>query len=407
MSPGRYFRLGLEGARSLWDIRLYALLMMAGLIIGIAAVTVIYEMGEGVRAQVQGFMQNMGFGADAFYVRSGGGVLGFRHGRSRTLTLTLDDVADLGRISGVTMVVPHQAIRGKDVTHQGKHTSTRILATTPDYSTARLWPVKSGRFIDHRDVENRSRVAVIGGTTALELFPGKSPLGQTIRVGKVPVTVIGVLASKGASPRGHDRDDRIIMPLSTAQRRISGEDKLSGIRVNLARDADKDMVVAEAKNLLRYRHKLVPQAPDDFMIITPEALLEMITRQSRAMVLMLTMISGVSLLVAGIVIMNIMLVTVTERAREIGVRRALGARRRDVMAQFLMEAIIVALAGGACGLGLGLALSRAVTWALDLPTSFSLQGFAVSFGFSAAVGLIFGLLPARRAALLPPLETLR
>jgi putative ABC transport system permease protein len=364
-------------------------------------------MGEGVRQRVQTYMQSMGFGADAFFIRSGGGSLRFRHGRSLTFTLTMEDAADLRRISGVTLVVPDQIVGRKDVTYLGKHTSTRIMATTPEYAQARLWPVKSGRFIDRKDMEQRARVAVIGTSTAQELFPGKSSLGKVIRVGKMPFTVIGVLASKGSSRRGHDRDDRVIMPLSTAQKRISGEEKVTGIRVNLARTADKDLVVAEARSLLRANHRLAPQAPEDFTIVTPEALLEMITRQSRAMVFMLTMISGVSLLVAGIVIMNIMLVTVSERAREIGVRRALGARRRDVMAQFLMEAIIVALAGGACGLGLGLALSRAVTWGLSLPTSFSTQGFAVSFGFSAAVGLIFGLLPARKAALLPPLETLR
>lgn len=407
MSPARLLRLTLEGARSLWDIRLYALLMMAGLIIGIAAVTVIYEMGEGVRMRVQGLMENMGFGADAFYIRSGGGVLGFRRGGSRTLSLTLEDADDLRRLHGVALVVPHQNIRGKDVSYGSNHTNTRILATTKDYSQARLWPVRSGRFIDDKDFQARARVAVLGASTAAELFPGQSPLGQTIRVGKVPFKVIGVLSSKGASPRGHDRDDRIMIPLSTAQRRISGEDKLSGLRVNLERGEDKDVVVAEARDLLRTRHRLVPQAPDDFMIITPEALLEMITRQSRAMVFMLTMISGVSLLVAGIVIMNIMLVTVSERAREIGVRRALGARRRDIMTQFLMEALIVALTGGACGLGLGLLLARVATWGLDMPTALSFDGFAVSFIFSAAVGLIFGLLPARRAALLPPLETLR
>jgi putative ABC transport system permease protein len=407
MKIARLVRLALEGARSLWDIRLYALLMMAGLIIGIAAVTVIYEMGEGVRMRVQGLMENMGFGADAFYIRSGGGALGFRRGGSRKLSLTLDDAADLRRLHGVVMVVPHQSIRQKDISFRGKHTATRILATTPEYSPARLWPVISGRFIDQKDMESRARVAVLGTTTATELFHDESPLGQTIRIGNVPFVVIGVLSSKGASPHGGDRDDRIMMPLSTAQRRITGEDKLSGMRVNLVHGADKDAVVAEAKAMLRSRHRLAPDAPDDFMIITPEALLEMITRQSRAMVFMLTVISGVSLLVAGIVIMNIMLVTVSERAREIGVRRALGARKRDIMAQFLMEAVTVALAGGACGLGLGLLLARAATWGLDLPTALSVQGFVVSFLFSAGVGLFFGLLPARRAASLPPLETLR
>lgn len=407
MSMSRFMRLAAEGARALWDIRLYSILMMTGLIIGIASVTVIYEMGEGVRVRVQGLMQTMGFGADAFFIRSGGGALGFRRGGSRTLSLTLEDMADLRRLHGVAMVVPMQVIPRKDVSHGSRHASTRVFATTSEYAQTRNWPVQSGRFLDDKDQKTRARVAVLGKSLALELFPGKSPLGQSIRLGKVPFTVIGVLASKGASPRGGDRDDRIMIPLSTSQRRITGEDKLMGIRVNLTPGADKDLVVADAKELLRIRHGLVPQAPDDFLIITPEALLEMITRQSRSMVFMLTVISGVSLLVAGIVIMNIMLVTVSERAREIGVRRALGARKRDIMVQFLLEAVAISLAGGACGLALGLLLGRVVTWGLDLPTALSFQGFAVSFGFSAAVGLLFGLWPARRAASLPPLETLR
>jgi putative ABC transport system permease protein len=407
MSPSRLIRLAAEGASALWGIRLYAVLMMTGLIIGIAAVTVIYEMGEGVRARVQGLMETMGFGADAFYIRAGGGKLGFRRGGSRKLSLTMGDVADLKRLDGVTLVVPHQVIRRKDVSIGSRHASTRMFGTTPEYILARRWPMGSGRFFDDKDLKTKARVAVLGASLADELFPGQSPLGRTIRVGKVPFSVIGVLSSKGASPRGGDRDDRLMIPLTTSQRRITGDDKPSGLRVGVARWADKNGVVAEARELLRDRHRLAPQAPDDFMIITPEALLEWITRQSRSMVFMLTIISGVSLLVAGIVIMNIMLVTVSERAREIGIRRAMGARRRDIMAQFLLEAVGISLAGGACGLGLGLLLARAVTWGLDLPTAFSLQGFAVSFVFSACVGLIFGLWPARRAALLPPMETLR
>lgn len=407
MSLSRLLRMAAEGARSLWDIRLYAFLMMAGLIIGIAAVTVIYEMGEGVRARVQGLMENMGFGADAFYIRSGGASLGFRHGGQGRLTLTLEDSDALRRLVGVTLVTPHQSIRNKDVSHGGRHTSVRLIGTTPDYAPARRWDMRSGRFFTQEDLAARQRVAVLGSTTVKELFAGQSPLGRTIKVGGVPFTVVGVLAPKGVSHRGGDRDDRVMVPLTTAQRRISGEDKVSGLRVNLRGDADKDALVAEARILLRQRHRLAPEAPDDFTIITPEALLEMITRQSQAMVFMLTVISGVSLLVAGIVIMNIMLVTVSERAREIGVRRALGARRRDIMAQFLLEAVVIALVGGACGLALGLILARVVTWGLDMPTALSAKGFVVSFSFSAAVGLIFGLWPARRAALLPPLETLR
>jgi putative ABC transport system permease protein len=267
--------------------------------------------------------------------------------------------------------------------------------------------VSQGHFFTDQDLAKRGRVAVLGDTTAQELFQNANPLGRMIRINRVPFTVIGVLSTKGASFRGNDRDDRILVPLTTAQRRLSKVDRYSGLRVNLLPWADKAAAVAEAERLLREGHQLPPEALDDFMVVTPEALAGMLTRQSRSMVFMLTFISAVSLLVAGMVIMNIMLVAVTERTREIGLRRALGARRGDITLQFLFESILVALVGGACGLGLGMLLSRSVVLVLDLPVAFSPEGLAVSFLFSSTVGLVFGLLPARRAAALPPAECVR
>ncbi len=405
----RFLRLLGEAGRSLWGQRTYALLMMIGLVIGISSVTVIYEMGEGVRHRVVGMMSNMGFGADAFFIAAGGGRLGFRRRSAASApNLTAEDVAAIARLDNTAYVVPQVNLRGERISHQDRHTMSRVWGVPPEYAPSRRWDMHAGRFLIPRDEQLKRRVAVLGFTTAQELFGEQSALGRQIRLGSVPLTVVGVLAPKGGvGGSGRHRDDRVLVPMSTAQRRLSKQDKINAVRVNLHDPERRPETVAEVAELLRQRHRLAPGVPDDFTIITPEALVTLITRQSRSMVVMLTFISAVSLFVSGIVIMNIMLVAVSERAHEIGVRRAVGARRADIMGQVLCESVLVALAGGVCGLGLGLLLSRALSAALDVPTAFSAPGFALSFLFSAGVGLVFGVFPARKAANLAPVEALR
>lgn len=403
----RGLRLFKQALVSLWAFRTYAILMMIGLIIGIAALTVIQEIGQGAQSRVKSIMEGMGFGADAFYISSGGGRLGVRRHMKRTLTLTPDDAKAISRLDGVSRVVPHKGVSRSQASAGGKHITTRVVGVTPDYAMVRNWGMAFGRFISWGDEQQRSRVAVLGTTAMRELFGQATPVGRSIRIGGVPFQVVGVLEPRGASGRGHDRDDRILIPLSTASKRLTRDDHLSGMRVNIADASRLEEVTKEINLLLRERHRLGPSMPDDFLIITPEELLHYVTRQSRTMVAMLSFISAISLFVSGIVIMNIMLVAVSERSFEIGVRRAIGARRRDILGQVLMESILVAGAGGICGMLLGLVLSWLANLLLEIPTAFSPAGFLWALSFSVAVGLIFGLVPARKAAALEPVEALR
>lgn len=391
---------------SLWHFRSYAALMMIGLIIGIASLTVIHQIGQGAQERVSASMASMGFGADAFYISSGGGRLGVRHGMKRAMTLTPEDAEAIRRLDGVAQVVPHKSLVRTQITAGNNHTNTRVLGAPPGWDTARKWAVLQGRFISRTDNSQNARVAVLGTTVRRELFSDANPVGKRIRIGRTPFIVIGVLESKGSS--GHrDRDDMILLPLSTATKRMSRDDKLSGMRVTMTDAARVEEIKTEVTNVLRENHSLGPGVPDDFLIITPDELMKLITKQSRSLVAMLTFVSAVSLFVSGVVIMNIMLVAVSERSYEIGVRRAVGARRRDILYQILMESLMVSAAGGICGLLLGVLLSYLATLLLNIPTAFSPSGFLWALGFSAAVGLFFGVAPAKKAAGLNPVEALR
>ena len=400
------WRLLKSAVSSLWAFRSYAALMMIGLIIGIASLTVIHQIGQGAQQAVSARMASMGFGADAFYISSGGGRLGVRRGMKRSVTLTPEDAASVSSVDGVAHVVPHKNLSRTQVTGGGNNTNTRVRGATPGWAAARKWPLLMGRFVSLNDIRQSARVAVLGTTVVSELFGEANPLGKRIRIGRTPFIVVGVLESKGASG-WHNRDDMVLVPLSTAAKRLSRDDKLSGMRVTMTDATRLEEVKAEVTSVLRENHSLLSGVPDDFLIITPDELMKLITRQSRSLVAMLTFVSAVSLFVSGVVIMNIMLVAVSERAYEIGVRRAVGARRRDILYQILMESLMVAAAGGVCGLLMGLLLSYLATWLLAIPTAFSPSGFLWALGFSAGVGLLFGVAPAKKAAGLHPVEALR
>jgi len=290
----------------------------------------------------------------------------------------------------------------------GQNWFTRVEGSDVDFPAIRAWPLLRGWFFTAQDVRSAANVAVLGVAVSNALFGAdEDPVGQTIRIKNQPFRIAGVLASKGAAAMGQDQDDIVYVPYTTAQKKLLGIVYVQGATVSAASAQQVPAVASAIADLLRSRHRLNPNDPDDFMVRTLEEMASLRTESTRTMTMLLAGIAAVSLLVGGIGIMNIMLVSVTERTREIGLRLAVGARGRDVLLQFLVEAAAISLAGGALGIALGFGLSRAFTALLGWPTAFAPEAVAVSFGFSALVGIFFGFYPARRAARLDPIEALR
>jgi putative ABC transport system permease protein len=285
--------------------------------------------------------------------------------------------------------------------------STQVQGTTADFSTIRQWPVEEGVFITDSDVRGAAKVAVLGKNVARELFGDGDAVGATIRIKDMPFRVVGVLAFKGGSGWGGDQDDTVLIPLTAAQRKLLGITHVNWIVCSAVDERHVDTAVQQVTDLLRQRHRIKPGDGDDFFIRTQLEAATTAEETSKVMTMLLASIAAVSLLVGGIGIMNIMLVSVTERTREIGIRRALGARRRDILAQFLLEAAVLALAGGAIGVALGIGSSSVITMIARWPTLIQPSAVALAFAFASAVGVFFGFYPARRASRLDPIEALR
>jgi putative ABC transport system permease protein len=401
----RVWRLVVQALRAMRAQKMHAGLMMIGLIIGIASVTVIIDIGQGARQQVLERMNELGFGANSFIIHPGAPT--FRRRRAqRPTSMKMRDVTAIRQFTFVTHVVPHRRVRGKTFIYRRTATDSRLSGSTPGFTIARNWELKAGRFFTAQEVRRKARVLVLGTTLARNLFGGTDPLGRFVRVGKVYFRVIGVLKHKGSTPRGTDRDDIGVAPITTVLRRVLNSDYIDMIKVNVRSPDLVPLAVKSVEKVLRRLHKVPKGVPDDFHFHTADELLDRITRQSRSMVLMLALIAGISLFVSGIVIMNIMLVSVAERKQEIGVRRAVGANRRDIMIQFVFEAVIVSLAGGISGFLLGQAVSQLLTEVLAVPTAPSVTAVVLAMSFATAVGLIFGVFPARRAAQLSPVEAI-
>jgi putative ABC transport system permease protein len=365
-----------------------------------------------VAGQFEGLGTNLVFVFPGEF-RPGAGPPGRRTGDH---VLTLDDyeaLADPLRVPGAARVVPLYS-RSADLSAGQNNAASTVRATTPDYAAARNYQVLTGRFLNETDLEERARVAVIGQTTLNHLFaPDEEPLGATIRINGFPFRVVGILAPKGATPFG-DEDDTVMVPYTTAASRLfslrtlRGESRLSLIMVQAADPAQQDALIVQIGETLRDRHNIPYRGEDDFTVLSEQDLVSAFEQITGVLTLFLGAIAGVALLVGGIGIMNIMLVTVSERTREIGLRKAVGARRRHVLTQFLVESVVLALLGGLFGIGLGWAGAWAIQRAVpDLDTTVSAQSILLATGFSFAVGLFFGLYPAVRASALRPIEALR
>jgi putative ABC transport system permease protein len=337
---------------------------------------------------------------------------GVRLGTGAAQTLTEEDAQAIAlEVEGVVVAAP--SVRGSGQVVAGNaNWSTQYFGTTNDYLIARDWPLASGRLFEPNEISGSGKVALIGLTTAQQLFGDADPVDQVIRVRKVPLLVIGVLERKGQNALGQDQDDIVLMPISTARNRVLGQTqgkqrRVGTISVKTADGADMKAIEEKIKDLLRQRMKVQPGAEDPFTIRNLTEILQAQEAASRVLTLLLGAVASVSLLVGGIGIMNIMLVSVTERTREIGLRMAVGARGRDILKQFLVEAVTLSMIGGALGIAFGVIASFAVgefaNWRIDITP----QAIALAVGFSAAVGVFFGFYPARKASQLLPIEALR
>ncbi len=386
-------------------------LAMLGVVIGVGAVVAMMSVGGGAQARVEEQIRSLG--SNLIIVISGsittGGV---RLGTGSQLTITEDDARAIEReVAAVQVAAP--AVRGgAQVVAGNVNWSTAIHGVTPGFFDAREWTVASGRLLTQADVDASAKVVVLGQTVAQNLFGAVDPIGQVVRVNRVPLTVVGVMERKGQTTQGQDQDDTVLIPMSTAKKRVLGTTQANaravGVIMIKARDAGAMAEVQqEVTTLLRQRHHLQPGQDDDFTLRNLSELLESQEAASRVLSLLLAAVASVSLVVGGIGIMNIMLVSVTERTREIGLRRAVGARRRDILAQFLTEAISISLAGGMIGVALGAATSWAIARFAGWPAPVHARAVVPAFLFAAAVGIFFGFYPARKASRLNPIDALR
>lgn len=392
--------------RALLSNKMRSILTMLGIIIGVGAVIAMVSVGLGVREKVQNSIASLG--SNMLIVMPGAASSqGVRSASGSSITLVTGDADYIRKtVSGIDYVAPsvskqYQLIAGN------QNWTTTVQGITPDYMAIRSLTVGSGSFVTERDITARNRIAVLGATVAQNLFGSVNPVGQSVRINNTPYQVVGVLDSKGQSTMGQDQDDIVMIPLTTAQERLIGINYVHSINIQVTKMEAMDAVQEKITMILRQQHKITGTKEDDFTVRNLTSIMEMATETTGTITMLLGSIAAISLLVGGIGIMNIMMVSVTERTREIGIRKALGATYRDIMLQFLLESIVIGLIGGIGGILLGIASAYAISVIGGLNTVISVLSILVSFGFSIAIGLFFGIYPARKAALLDPIEALR
>jgi putative ABC transport system permease protein len=402
-----------SAVRALRANLLRSALTMLGIVIGVAAVIAMVAVGSGAQTQVADQIRSLG--ANLLLVQPGSSRQGaVRLGAGSRQSLTEDDAAAIAaELPGVLTAAPTVA-GNAHLVHGNLNWSTLVGGITPDYLVARDWSLASGRSFTSEEIESAAKVVLLGTTVVKQLFPDEEALGQMVRIANVPFTVIGVLGEKGqASASGRDQDDVALVPLTAAQLRVLGARSqvsrraVDFIMVKATSTEAMAPVQQHVEQLLRQRHDIPPDAEDDFQVREPAAAMEAQAAAARSVTLFLAAVASVSLVVGGISIMNIMLVSVTERTREIGLRQAVGARRRDIRNQFLIEALMLCLLGGVAGIASGIGAAVAIAELVGWPIFVSPLSIVIAFGFAGAVGVFFGFYPALQASRLDPIEALR
>ena len=389
--------------------RLRTFLTMLGMVIGVGAVVLMMAIGEGAQQSIKRSIDSMG--SNLFVILSGSSSSsGSRSASGSSSSLNMNDAIAIGDLDDINAFAPI-SVGNAQIIYAGNNSNSAIVGTTPSYFSIRRWDVESGELFSDSDIRSANRVALVGKTVVENLFGDEiDPIGKTIRIKKSPFLVVGVLEGKGQSFDGRDQDDTVIVPITTAQRKLFGNQIPGSVRMIMAQaKSEKYMGVAEEaiNDLVRQRHNIRENAESDFSIRNLTAMAKTASETAKTMSMLLGAIASISLLVGGIGIMNIMLVSVTERTREIGIRMAIGAREKDILLQFLLEACVISIVGCVIGVGLGLGGAMLVKKMIGAEILISMQSIVLAFSVAASVGVFFGYYPASKAAKLHPIEALR